>query len=73
MSQPSFVFKHVWHMFLRKNDKLIHVVWKSQKKVSFNNASEASYVYILNGQKLIKNANNVPFLRVFENLKLSVK
>ena len=29
-----------------------HGVWKSQKKVSFNIASEASYVYILNGQKL---------------------
>ena len=27
----------------------------------FNNASEASYVYILRGQKLIKNAKNGPF------------
>ena len=34
----------------------MHGVWKSQKKVSFNIASEASYVYVLNGQKLIKNA-----------------
>ena len=33
-----------------------HGVWKSQKKVSFNMASEASYVYILSGQKLIENA-----------------
>ena len=32
-----------------------HSVWKS-KKVSFNIASEASYVYILSGQKFIKNA-----------------
>ena len=34
---------------------------------------ERSYVYILSGQKLIKNAKNCPFWRVFENLKLSVK
>ena len=27
-----------------------------KKKVSFNIASEASYVYILSGQKFIKNA-----------------
>ena len=38
-----------------------HGVWKSLKKVSFNIASEASYVYILSGQKLIKNAKNGPF------------
>ena len=38
----------------------------------FNNASEASYVYILRGQKLIKNAKNGPFWRVFENMKLAV-
>ena len=44
------------------------------EKVSFNiAASEASYVYILSGQKLIKNAKNAPFWRVFENLKLAVK
>ena len=36
-------------------------------------ASEASYVYILSGQKLIKNAKNDSFWRVFENLKLAVK
>ena len=46
---------------------------KIREKVSFNIASEASYVYILNGQKLIKNAKNGPFWRVFENLKLAVK
>ena len=50
-----------------------HVVLKSQKKVSFNIASEASYVYILSGQKWIKSAKNSPFMRVFENLKLAVK
>ena len=41
---------------------------KITEKVSFNIASEASYVYILSGQKFIKNALNGPFLRVFENL-----
>ena len=46
---------------------------KITEKVSFNIASEASYVYILNGQKLIKNAKNGPFWRVFEKLKLAVK
>ena len=30
---------------------------KITQKVSFNIASEASYVYILSGQKFIKNAN----------------
>ena len=29
---------------------------KITEKVSFNNASEASYVYILSGQKFLKNA-----------------
>ena len=43
---------------------------KITEKVSFN---IASYVYILNGQKLIKNDKNCPFWRVFENLKLAVK
>ena len=40
---------------------------KITDKVSFNIASEASYVYILSGQKLIKNAKNGPFWRVFEH------
>ena len=34
---------------------------KIDQKVAFNIASEASYVYILSGQKLIKNAKNGPF------------
>ena len=38
---------------------------KITEKVSFNIASEASYVYILIRQKLIKNAKNGPFWRVF--------
>ena len=43
---------------------------KITEEVSFNIASEASYVYILSGQKQIKNGQ---FWRVFENLKLAVK
>ena len=39
---------------------------KKSEKVSFNIASEASYVYILSGQKLIKNAKNGLIWRVFE-------
>ena len=46
---------------------------KITEKVSFNIASEASYVYFLSGQKLIKNAKNCSFWRVFEKLKLAVK
>ena len=41
-----------------------------KKKVTFNIASEASYVYIFSGQKLIKNAKNGPFWRVFETWSL---
>ena len=41
--------------------------------LAFKIASEASYVYVLSGQKLIKNAKNCQFWRVFENLKLEVK
>ena len=34
---------------------------KITEKVAFNIASEASYVYILNRQKLMKNAKNGTF------------
>ena len=46
---------------------------KIKEKVSFNIASEASYAYILSGQKFIKNGKNCQFWRVFENLKLAVE
>ena len=46
---------------------------KITEKVSFNIASEASYVYNLNGQKFIEKCQNGPFWRVFKNLKLAVK
>ena len=39
-------------------------------KVSFNIECVASYVYILSGQRLIRNAKNGSFWRVFENLNL---
>ena len=59
-------------MHFTQNDKDAQCL-KITEKVSFNIASEASYVYILSGQKLIKNAQNCSFWRVFENLKLAVK
>ena len=46
---------------------------KITEKISFNIASEASNVYILSGQKFIKNAKNGPIWWVFENLKIAVK
>ena len=46
---------------------------KIPENVSYNIASEASYIYILSEQKFIKKAKNGPFWRVFENLKLTVK
>ena len=44
--------------------------FKITEKVSFDIASEASYVYILSGQKLIKNAKNGSFWRVFKTWSL---
>ena len=40
---------------------VFHSVLKISEKVSFNIASEASYVYILSGQKIIENAKNCQF------------
>ena len=40
---------------------------KITEKVSFNIASEASYVYILSGQKLIKKAKIVHFGEFLNN------
>ena len=42
---------------------------KITEKVSFNIASEASYVYILSGQKLIKNAKKLSILASFWKLE----
>ena len=43
------------------------MVFENHKKVSLNIASEASYVYILIGQKYIENTKNG------QNLKLAIK
>ena len=51
----------------------INTVFENHKKVSFNIASEASYVYISSGQKFFKIAKNGQFGGFFENLKLAVK
>ena len=40
---------------------------KISKKVTFNIVSEASYVYILSGQKLITNAKNSQFDEFLKN------
>ena len=49
------------HLYLYSTTQCL----KFTEKVSFNIASEASYVYILSGQKLIKNAKNVSILASF--------
>ena len=61
------------HLYSIAWQHLLAQCLKITEKVFFNIASEASYVYILNGQKLIKNAKNGPFWRIFEKLKLAVK
>ena len=61
------------YCFYQGENELISQCLKITEKVAFNIASEASYVYILSGQKFIKNAKNGQFWRVFENLKLAVK
>ena len=65
------IFCDILQSLLHSNSNIKRCL-KITEKVSFNIASEASYVYIFNGQKLIKNAKNGPFWRVFENLKLAV-
>ena len=42
-------------------------MFENRIKSRIDIASEASYVYILSGQKLIRNAKNGPIWRVFEN------
>ena len=78
-------FQSSWQLLIMQEQKLMgkcrlhfdnfsqNMCLKITEKVSFNIASEASYVTILSGQKFIKNAKNGPFWRVFENLKLAVK
>ena len=65
---------------LPKDFKGFSLCLEITEKVSFNIASEASYVYILRGQKFNKNTKNGPFWRVFcaeqklvENAKIEQK
>ena len=51
---------------MKKREEIVPRCLKITEKVSFNIASELSYVYILSGQKLIKNAKIGPFWRIFE-------
>ena len=78
----TFLLFYFYSQTFKMDQKWKRIFWpnhtksrclKITEKVSFNIASEASYVYILSGQKLIKNTKNGPFWRVFENLKLAVK
>ena len=46
------------------------MVVENQKKVLFHIAIEASYVYILNGQKFVKNAKNGHFDEFLKALNL---
>ena len=52
-------FMHNWALKSIKRESTRSL--KIKEKVLFNITSEASYVYILNGQKLNKNAKNVHF------------
>ena len=72
-----FCYKsHFVNVTAKPNKILFHSKTRCLKiteKVSFNIASEASYVYIMSGQKFIKNAKNWTILASFWNLKLAVK
>ena len=46
------------------------MVFEITEKVAFNIAREASYIYILSGQKLIKNAKNSQFGEFLKILSL---
>ena len=52
--QISLIIKHFFYQTPSSYVMLLHGVWKSQKKVSFTIASDASYIYILSGLKFIK-------------------
>ena len=67
---PAVCMSHVSHTL---GEATTARCLKITEKVLFNIASEVSYaryVYILSGQKFIKNG---PFWQVFENLKLAVE
>ena len=57
----TFLIQNLEKIYAKR--KTVALCLKITENVSFNIASEASYVY-----KFIKNAKNGPFWRVFENL-----
>ena len=69
---PNWIYLWV-HLELQMKISTRARCLKITEKVSFNIASEASYVIILSGQKLMKNVKNGAFWRVFENLTLTAK
>ena len=52
------------YCYCKSNIHRDRTVFEPHKKVSFNIASEASYDYILSGEKFIKNAKNSSFTSV---------
>ena len=63
LNRDYILWKNIFQLFINLSVQQDPRCLKITEKVSFNIASEASYVYILSGQKLIKNC---PFWRVFE-------
>ena len=64
-----FLSRQHTHSASTKVSFLLHysVTFQITEKVSYNIASEASYIYILSGQQLIKNAKNGYILASFWN------
>ena len=56
---------HSNHLYQKRISGFYHKRLKITEKVSFDIASEASYVYILSGQKFIKNAKKWSILASF--------
>ena len=56
LSPISRLKNHCHEYYLPINKTFISRCLKITEKVSFNIVSEANYVYILSGQKLLKNA-----------------
>ena len=72
---PDFVcllFLRLYNEWVKSNFQATQCL-KIIEKVSFLHCELRSYVYILSGQKFIKNAKNCPFWRIFDKLKLVVK
>ena len=69
-SKISYVYNNInvlQRSLIFCTDCTILLCCSDSEKVSFRIASDASYVYILSWQKLIKNSKNAPFWRLLEN------